>query len=338
MIVISTRQLNRYYETRRKQAGVLSSLRGFFKRDVEVKNALKPLDLAIESGQIVGLVGANGAGKTTLLKLLSGLIYPTSGTADVLGFRPWERADAFLRQIGLLLGQKNQLWWDIPAIDSFQLLTTIYDLDPQESAGHVQALAERLDCRHVLNVPLRRLSLGERMKMELIGCMLHSPKILFLDEPTIGLDVMAQHSIRQFILEELKGKGVTVLLTSHYMDDIARLADRLLLMSYGSIVYDGTVNHFMMQNPSRKRLIVDFVDPIPQEFRLGLRPDKLYGPGLRYFVLMVIPVGMIASVPTRVLVDPDNGWVLASLMGCSFFMLFVTNRLWHFALRRYTTN
>lgn len=268
MIAISTRQLTRCYETRRKQAGVLSSLKLFFKREAEVRVALQPLDLEIPSGQIVGLVGANGAGKTTLLKLLSGLIFPTSGTASVLGFCPWDRPTPFLRQISLLLGQKNQLWWDIPALDSFQLLTTIYDLDPEVSAKRVQDLASRLDCLHVLNIPLRRLSLGERMKMELIGCVLHAPKILFLDEPTIGLDVVAQNSIRQFILEDLKDRGVTIILTSHYMDDIARLADRLLLMSHGAIVYDGTVNHFMSQSPSRKRLIVDFTEPLTREISL----------------------------------------------------------------------
>lgn len=278
MNAISIRQLSRSYETHRKQTGLLSSLKLFFKRDVEVRFALAPLDLDIQSGQIVGLVGANGAGKTTLLKLLSGLIYPTAGTVSVLGFCPWKRQNAFLRQISLLLGQKNQLWWDIPATDSFELLTTIYDLDPKTSAVRVQDLAGRLDCRHVLNVPLRRLSLGERMKMELIGCMIHTPKILFLDEPTIGLDVVAQNSIRQFILEELKGRGVTIILTSHYMDDIAQLADRLLLMSHGSIVYDGTVNHFMSLTPSTKRLVVDFTEPLRQKVaisdKISLKPGS----------------------------------------------------------------
>lgn len=266
--VISTQQLSRQYEIRRKSPGLLSSLKMLFTTQSEVKYALNPLDLEITSGQIVGLVGANGAGKTTLLKLLSGLIYPTTGTASVLGYCPWKRQSAYLRQISLLLGQKNQLWWDIPAIDSFQLLITIYDLDRQTTTKQIEELATRLDCRHVLNIPLRRLSLGERMKMELIGCILHSPKILFLDEPTIGLDVVAQNSIRQFILEDLKGRGVTIILTSHYMDDIAQLADRLLLMSHGSIVYDGNVSHFMSLTPSTKRLVVDFTEPLPDELMI----------------------------------------------------------------------
>lgn len=267
-IIIKTHELARQYRTSKKTKGLLSALKLLVRNDSEIKHALLPLNLEIASGEIVGLVGANGAGKTTLLKLLSGLIYPTSGSATVLGYTPWERKSPFLQQISLLLGQKNQLWWDIPAIDSFQLLITIYDLDKEATQARIQTLATRLDCHHVLHVPLRRLSLGERMKMELIGALLHSPKVLFLDEPTIGLDVIAQNSIRQFILEELKGRGVTVILTSHYMDDIAKLADRLLVISHGAIVYDGNVEHFIAQSPSTKRLIVDFTEPLQQDLIL----------------------------------------------------------------------
>lgn len=268
-IVIKTNQLARSYQTFRKETGLLAAMKGLFSKTSEVKHALLPIDLEITRGQIVGLVGSNGAGKTTLLKLLSGLIFPTSGTASVLGYTPWERPNDFLRQISLLLGQKNQLWWDIPANDSFHLLITIYDLDKSATLKRIDELASRLDCLHVLKVPLRRLSLGERMKMELIGCLLHAPKILFLDEPTIGLDVVAQTNIRQFILDELKGTDVTIILTSHYMDDIALLADRLLLMSHGAIAYDGTVDHFMSLTPSTKRLIAEFTRPLTEELTLS---------------------------------------------------------------------
>ncbi len=268
-IVIKTNQLARSYRTYRKEAGLLAAMKGMFSNTSEIKHALLPIDLEITRGQIVGLVGSNGAGKTTLLKLLSGLIFPTEGTASVLGYTPWERPNAFLRQISLLLGQKNQLWWDIPAGDSFHLLIAIYDLDRTATLKRVDELAGRLDCRHVLKVPLRRLSLGERMKMELIGCLLHSPKILFLDEPTIGLDVVAQTNIRQFILEELKGTDVTIILTSHYMDDIALLADRLLLMSHGALAYDGTVDHFMSLTPKTKRLVADFTVPLTEELTIS---------------------------------------------------------------------
>lgn len=270
-VVISTHQLARDYRVPNKEPGLVASLKSIFTNASTLKHALLPLDLEIYRGQIVGLVGANGAGKTTLLKLLSGLIFPSSGTATVLNYTPWDRPSAFLQQISLLLGQKNQLWWDISASDSFQLLVTIYDLDKTKALKRMNDLAERLACHHVLKVPLRRLSLGERMKMELIGSLLHSPKILFLDEPTIGLDVVAQTNIRQFILEELKGSGVTIILTSHYMDDIALLADRLLLMSHGSIAYDGNVDHFMSMTPRTKRLIIDFIEPLTKELTIG--PD-----------------------------------------------------------------
>lgn len=270
-IVISTKGLARDYQVSSKETGLISSLKGVFSKTSIKKHALLPLDLDIERGQIVGLVGSNGAGKTTLLKLLSGLIFPSNGSASVLGYTPWDRKNDFLKQISLLLGQKNQLWWDISASNSFQLLITIYDLDKETAMRRVDDLAMRLNCRHVLKVPLRRLSLGERMKMELIGSLLHSPKILFLDEPTIGLDVVAQTNIREFILEELKGTGVTIILTSHYMDDIAQLADRLLLLSQGKIAYDGNVEHFMSLAPQEKRLTVDFTAPLENEVNLTPR-------------------------------------------------------------------
>jgi ABC-2 type transport system ATP-binding protein len=231
--------------------------------------ALQPTTLEIPAGQIVGLVGANGAGKTTLLKLLSGLIYPSNGEARVLGFSPWERQEAFLRQISILLGQKNQLWWDLPPVDSYRLLARIYDLDPVRTDRRVQELAALLDCRHVLEVQLRRLSLGERMKMEIIGSLLHEPKVLFLDEPTIGLDVVAQTTIREFLAEYVRDKGPTVILTSHYMDDIAKLANRLLLISQGSIVYDGTVKAFMSKSEREQRITLRYAEPLAQRLDLG---------------------------------------------------------------------
>ncbi|MDO9181102.1 MAG: ATP-binding cassette domain-containing protein, partial [Bacteriovorax sp.] len=207
--------------------------------------------LQIESGKIIGLVGANGAGKTTLLKILSGLVTPTSGEARVLGYIPWERKNDFLRQISILLGQKNQLWWDISPVDSYALLARIYDIDLNKARARVNDLAEMLQCSHVLNTQLRRLSLGERMKMEIIGALLHEPRILFLDEPTIGLDIMAQENIRNFLANYVKEKEPTVILTSHYMDDIATLADRLLLISKGNIVYQGTVDEFVANSNSQ---------------------------------------------------------------------------------------
>jgi ABC-2 type transport system ATP-binding protein len=261
-IVIRTEDLNRSYKTYRKVDGLWNSIKGIWARQYETKRALAPTNLQIEGGQIVGLVGANGAGKTTLLKLLSGLIYPSGGTADVLGFKPWERKSEFLRQISLLLGQKSQLWWDLPAADSFALLADIYDLPMSQARADYQDLAERLLCTDQLHVQLRRLSLGERMKMEIIGSLLHRPQILFLDEPTIGLDVMAQKTIRDFLAAYVKDRKPTILLTSHYMDDIAQLANRLLLISQGEFVYDGTVTAFIKQENQALNEETDFEDVI----------------------------------------------------------------------------
>ena len=260
--VVETKQLSRVYETYKKPEGLLNSLKGFFNRETISKVALQPTSLTIESGKIIGLVGANGAGKTTLLKLLSGLIYPSTGEAKVLGHNPWDREEVFLKKISILLGQKNQLWWDIPASDSFSLLARIYDLNFNHAKERVQYLASILDCQKILNVQLRRLSLGERMKMEIIGSLLHSPQVLFLDEPTIGLDIVAQTKIREFLAKYVKEERPTVILTSHYMDDISRLADRLLLISQGQIVYDGTVREFTSKAEGKQKLIVTLTGPL----------------------------------------------------------------------------
>ena len=254
-IVIETKNLGREYKTYQKKEGVLNSIKGFWNREYTSKAALKNVSLEIEGGQIVGLVGSNGAGKTTLLKILSGLIYPTHGEVKVLGFEPWKRETEFLRQMSLLLGQKNQLWWDISARDSYSLLTKIYDIDVDAAKKRVSHLAEMLSCEHVLDTQLRRLSLGERMKMEIIGSLLHNPKVLYLDEPTIGLDIVAQSAIRNFLASYVRDYKPVVILTSHYMDDIAQLADRLLLISKGEMVYDGTVDRFKQSTETSKKLI-----------------------------------------------------------------------------------
>lgn len=277
--VIETRGLMRSYQTYKKSEGVLNSLKGFFNRQHETKTALHPTDLNIEGGQIIGLVGGNGAGKTTLLKLLCGLITPSQGEARVLGFDPSKRQAAYLKQVSILLGQKNQLWWDLPPSDSFELLTRIYDLDRADAKRRVLELADVLQCRELLNVQLRRLSLGERMKMEIIGSLLHKPRVLFLDEPTIGLDIVAQSNIRTFLADYVKRERPTVILTSHYMDDISKLADRLLLISKGQIVYDGTVPSFMgtVEPLQKLSLTLEKGPEYPVEIAPGiiLSPDAL---------------------------------------------------------------
>lgn len=267
-VVIKTENLSRTFKSYEKPEGLWNSIKGFWDRKYVEKVALAPTNLEIQSGQIIGLVGANGAGKTTLLKLLSGLVHPSSGSATVLGHKPWERNPEFLRRMSILLGQKNQLWWDLSPVDSFALLTEIYDLDKATAQKKVKDLSELLECTHVLTTQLRRLSLGERMKMEIIGSLLHSPDVLYLDEPTIGLDIVAQSSIRKFLAEYVRDKGPTVILTSHYMDDIAKLADRLLLISKGSIVYDGTVDGFISVSETLKKISFGLTENLPAPIRL----------------------------------------------------------------------
>lgn len=271
--VIETTNLGRSFSTYKKTEGVWNSIKGFWNRETIQKVALKPTNLKIEPGQIIGLVGANGAGKTTLLKLLSGLISPSEGSARVLGYDPSRRQSDFLRHISLLLGQKNQLWWDITPMDSYALLAKIYDLDARAAQQKVHELAQLLHCSHVLETQLRRLSLGERMKMEIIGSLLHSPEILFLDEPTIGLDIVAQETIREFLSDYVKQKSPTVILTSHYMDDIAKLAHRLLLISKGEIVYDGTVTGFM--NKADEVQIVTYKLENKSEEKIEIKKSEL---------------------------------------------------------------
>ena len=194
-----------------------------------------------DAGEIVGLVGANGAGKTTLIKILAGVIYPTSGTAKVLGFTPWERKNELRRQISLIMGQKQQLWWDLPAADCFLLLREIYQIPKKKYNQTLDFLLETLGVKEQMNIQVRRLSLGERMKMELIAALLHEPKIVFLDEPTIGLDLTTQRAIRNFILSYRQEHQPAMILTSHYMEDIERLCKRIIIIRSGEFIYDGPI-------------------------------------------------------------------------------------------------
>jgi ABC-2 type transport system ATP-binding protein len=239
MPVIDVQGLTRTFRTYKKQPGLTGALKGLFRRESELTWAVREVTFAIEEGELVGFLGPNGAGKTTTLKMLAGLLYPTHGAARVLGYVPWERKDGYRRQFALLLGQKNQLWWDLPAQESLELNAKIYGIARPDFERTVAELTELLNVKDKLNVMVRELSLGERMKMELIAALLHQPKVLFLDEPTIGLDVVSQKTVREFLRQHNAARKTTILLTSHYMADIQELCRRVIIIDHGTIFFDG---------------------------------------------------------------------------------------------------
>src|SRR5438105_4380437 len=239
MPIIEANGLTKVYRVAQKKEGFLGAVRGLVRRQYKDVRAVDGVSFSIEPGEMVAFLGPNGAGKTTTLKMLSGLVYPTRGTARVLGFTPWERADAFRRRFALVMGQKNQLWWDLPAADSFQLHKEIYSLPADEFDRTLAELTELLGVEKLTRQAVRELSLGERMKMELIAALLHRPELLLLDEPTIGLDVVAQVAIQKCLRDYHARRGVTMLLTSHYMRDVEALCSRVLVITHGRLVYDG---------------------------------------------------------------------------------------------------
>ena len=241
MPIIEIKNLSKTYKVYQKQEGLLASVRGLFHREHREVHAVSDINLTVEEGEFVAFLGPNGAGKTTTLKLLSGVINPDSGTATVLGHVPWERENEYRRKFALVMGQKNQLWWDLPAAESFRLNQHIYRVPKQEFEQTRDALCEMLDVTRLLGQPVRELSLGERMKMELIAALLHQPDVLFLDEPTIGLDVVAQHKIQQFLKSYQQERNNTIILTSHYMKDIEALCKRVVIIANGSIYHDGSL-------------------------------------------------------------------------------------------------
>ena len=242
MPAIEVSGLTKTFRTYKKQPGFIGAIRGLFKREYEQVAAVCNVNFRIEPGELVGFLGPNGAGKTTTLKMLAGLLYPTSGQAHVLGHVPWERADAYRRQFALLLGNKNQLWWDLPARESLELNAKIYGIPQDRFERTVAELTEMLNVREKLNVSVRELSLGERMKMELIASLLHRPKILLLDEPTIGLDVVSQKIMREFLKHHNATQQTTILLTSHYMEDIQALCKRVIIIDHVKISFDGRLS------------------------------------------------------------------------------------------------
>lgn len=261
MPMIDVNNLTKTFKTYRKEPGLTGSIKGLFRREAFFNEAVKAVSFSLEEGELVGFLGPNGAGKTTLLKMLSGILTPTSGEVRVLGFVPWERDRAYQRQFAIVMGQKNQLWWDLPPSESFALNREIYQVDRQSFDRTLDEMIALLDLKEILNVPVRQLSLGQRMKCELVAALLHQPRVLFLDEPTIGLDVISQEKIRGFIQEYNRLKRTTVLLTSHYMRDVEQLCRRVLVINHGRIVYDGSLEDLSQRYVDHKVIKIRFAAP-----------------------------------------------------------------------------
>jgi len=267
MPIIEVRELTKSYRVYRKREGLRASMRGLFRREYTEVEAVRGINLRVEAGEFVAFLGPNGAGKTTTLKLLSGVINPSGGTATVMGFVPWERRNEYRRRFALVMGQKNQLWWDLPAQESYRLHQQIYGIPEDHFRRTLDELTDLLEVTPLLGQPVRELSLGERMKMELIAALLHSPEVLFLDEPTIGLDVIAQHTIQRFLRQYQERRQTTILLTSHYMKDVAALCQRVVIVAGGLVQYDGSLAGIVDQFSGKKIVTL--------QFAAGDRPEDL---------------------------------------------------------------
>lgn len=262
MSCIKVSNLRKTYETYEKAKGIKGTLHNLFKRKILYKEAVKDISFEINEGEIVGFVGMNGAGKTTTLKMLAGILCPTKGEININGFVPFDKKKEYLKQITMVMGNKSQLWWDIPAIDSFELNRDIYNISNEKYNAILDELVHALNVKDLLNVQVRKLSLGERMKMELIAALLHEPKVLFLDEPTIGIDIISQKSIYDFLTEYRKKHNTTIILTSHNFDDITALCDKLILINEGRIIYDDTYDKFMQEYNINKIFTIQFIKQI----------------------------------------------------------------------------
>ena len=314
--VIQLRQLRKHYKIHEREAGALAAVRSLFRRRHREVKAVDGIDIDVSPGEIVGFLGPNGAGKTTTLKMLAGLLHPTSGEAAVLGFQPWERRPAFLANITLVMGQRNQLVWDIPAADTYELNRIIYRIPDALFRETLDELVELLDLAALIKKPVRNLSLGERMKCEIAGALLHRPQVLFLDEPTIGLDVTAQRRIRRFLAEYNRRHNATVLLTSHYMADVEALCERVVIIDKGHILFDGNLAALVKRFSPHKTITVELAEGRQDLSRYGevietngaqvsLRVPKADTPRVASQLLTDIPISdlTVADPPIEAVID-----------------------------------
>lgn len=285
MKVIEVQKLKKYFQVHKKEPGLVGSLKSLFIRKYEEVKAVDDISFTIGEGELVGFIGPNGAGKTTTLKCLSGLLYPTSGFVSVLGFIPFHRKSEFLQQISLVMGQKNQLWWDLPPLETFELNKEIYEIPEEKYKQNLSELVKLLEVEDVLKIQVRKLSLGQRMKCELIAALLHSPKVLFLDEPTIGLDVVMQKKIRDFIKEYNQRYKATIILTSHYMGDVKELCKRVIIIDKGKLVFDGPLSEITQKYANHKLISVVLRKEADEEkVKLIGRIKEFNYPKIVYFV------------------------------------------------------
>lgn len=299
--MIYAQGLSKKFISTKKKPGLLGALESLWYRERVEKYAVQDFDLNIDSGEVIGLLGPNGAGKTTLMKMFTGIIVPSSGELTIMGMRPSDRAREFRKNIALVMGQKSQLWWDIPAMDSFLLLKRYYEISEQHFSQRIEQMATLLGVKDLLHIHVRRLSLGERMKMELMASLLHSPKVIFLDEPTIGLDLVAQENIRQFILDYHREHKTTLILTSHYMADVQALCKRLVLIFDGKKAYDGPLKEFEKILGHDKSVTFNFShtienEPFFSEFEPQWSEDRLQ-------VELLVPENKLREVSLKVLQD-----------------------------------
>lgn len=297
-VAVEVRALRKIYEVPEREAGALAALKSLVRRRSRQVAAVAGIDFAVAAGEVVGFLGPNGAGKTTTLKMLSGLLYPTDGEALVLGHVPSRRERAFLRQIALVMGNRNQLGWDIPAADSFELNRVIYRIAPEDYRRTLDELVELLELGDLIRKPVRNLSLGERMKCEVAAALLHRPRVLFLDEPTIGLDVTMQRRLRTFIGEYNRRYGATVLLTSHYMADVEALCKRVVVIHHGRLLFDGDLAELVGRFSPHKTVIVELDDERADPAPYGEVVERDGGR-----VTLRVPKGETAAVTARLLAD-----------------------------------
>ena len=300
MSIISVTKLKKHFKVFKRREGLMPTLRSLFHRPASVVKAVDDISFTISKGELVGFIGPNGAGKTTTLKCLSGLLYPTGGKVSVLGFNPYDRKSAYLKQISLVMGQKSQLWWDLPAIETFRLNKEIYDLNQSDYKHHLDSLINLLEVKDFINIPVRQLSLGQRMKMELIAALVHHPKVLFLDEPTIGLDVVMQRKMRDFISSYNRRFQATMLLTSHYMADVRHLCKRVIIINQGKLVYDGTLDKLSEKYANYKIISVRFKKQENLDNLAKIASIKTTGDRK---IVMTIPKSMTNKIASELLDD-----------------------------------